>query len=73
MLVWNELRCVPDLEKSHIAEGYDNICSDCDEWGEKCESCAVSVPIECDVHFKEVKMAQMTICGIPVDTPYEIK
>lgn len=73
MLVWTKLKCVPDIETAHVIEGYEDICSDCDEWGEKCETCNVSIPIACDLHFEEVKMAQMTICGIPVDMPYEIK
>lgn len=73
MLVWDELKCVPDIETAHVLEGYEDVCSDCEDWGEKCETCDASVPITCDLHFKKVKMAQMTICGIPVDTPYEIK
>ena len=73
MLIWTELKCVPDIETAHVTEGYEDICFDCEEWGDKCETCDTSVPITCDLHFKKVKMAQMTICGIPVDTPYEIK
>lgn len=73
MLVWTKLKCVPDIETAHVIEGYEDICSDCEEWGEKCETCDASVPITCDLHFEEAKMSQMTICGIPVGMPYEIK
>lgn len=72
MITWKEKRLVPKIEMVHIVDGYDNPCEYCEECGEKCEFCDVSVPITSDYEIKEVTMAQMTICGIPVGTPYEV-
>lgn len=72
MITWKEKRLVPKIETVHIADGYDNTCESCEEWGEKCEFCNVFVPLTSDYEVKEVTMAQMTICGIPVGTPYEV-
>ena len=72
MICWKETRVVPDMNTAHVIEGSEDICSDCEEWGEKCETCNVGVPITCDLHFEQVTMAQMTICGIPVGNPYEV-
>lgn len=72
MITWKEKRLVPKIETVHIADGYDNPCESCEEWGEKCEFCNVFVPLTSDYEVKEVTMAQMTICGIPVGTPYEV-
>ena len=72
MIKWKEKRIVPNIETVHILDGYDNPCESCEEWGEKCEFCDVSVPITFDYDIKEVTMIQMTMMGIPVGTPYEV-
>ena len=68
---WTETRLVPVLDTMHVADGYENICESCDQWGVACESCDVSVPIIGEFEAKEVKMCQPTICGIPVGRPYQ--
>lgn len=73
MITWKEQRLVPIIETTRVVEGYDNPCETCENWGDKCESCNVSVPITCDFEIKEVTMCQMTMCGIPIGTPYEVK
>ena len=60
------------METAHVLEDYDNPCETCENWGYKCESCNVSVPITCDFEIEEVTMCQMTMCGIPIGTPYEL-
>jgi hypothetical protein len=72
MITWKEQRLVPIIDTTHVVEGYDNPCETCENWGDKCESCNVSVPITCDFEIKEVTMCQMTMCGIPIGTPYEL-
>lgn len=72
MITWKEQRLVPIIDTTHVVEGYDNPCETCKNWGDKCESCNVSVPITCDFEIKEVTMCQMTMCGIPIGTPYEL-
>lgn len=74
MIMWNETRLLPDINTTHVLDGCENTCESCEEWGEKCETCNVSVPIVCDsgLHAEQVTMAQMTICGIPVGSPYEV-
>lgn len=72
MITWKEQRLVSIVETSHVVEGYNNLCETCEDWGEKCESCDICVPITCNYEFKEVTMGQMTICGIPVGSSYEI-
>ena len=71
MLIWEELKLVPDINSAVIVG--ENICNTCEKWGEACETCDVSVPIICDFHYEKVKMAQVTIYGISVGEPYEIK
>ena len=72
MITWKEQRLVPIIETTRVVEGYDNPCETCENWGDKCESCNVSVPITCNFEIKEVTMCQMTMCGIPIGTPYEL-
>lgn len=72
MITWKEQRLVPIIETTRVVNGYDNPCETCEDWGYKCESCNVSVPITCDFEIKEVTMCQMTMCGIPIGTPYEL-
>lgn len=72
MITWKEQRLVPIIDTTRVVEGYDNPCETCENWGDKCESCNVSVPITCDFEIKEVTMCQMTMCGIPIGTPYEL-
>ena len=72
MITWKERRLVPIIDTTHVVEGYDNPCETCENWGDKCESCNVSVPITCDFEIKEATMCQMTMCGIPIGTPYEL-
>lgn len=72
MITWKEQRLVPIIETTRVVDGYDNPCETCEDWGYKCESCNVSVPITCDFEIKEVTMCQMTMCGIPIGTPYEL-
>ena len=72
MITWKEQRLVPIINTTRVVEGYDNPCETCENWGDKCESCNVSVPITCDFEIKEVTMCQMTMCGIPIGTPYEL-
>ena len=72
MITWKEYRMTPIENTVHIIDGYDNPCETCENWGEKCESCNVCVPITSDYEFKEVTMGQMLICGVPVGEPYEM-
>ena len=72
MIEWREKRIVPKIETVHVLDGYDNPCESCEEWGRKCEFCNAFVPLTSDYEIKEVMMTQMTICGIPVGTPYEV-
>lgn len=72
MITWKEKRIVPKIETIRILNGYDNPCESCEEWGEKCEFCDVSVPLAADYEIKEVTMAQMTMYGIPIGHPYEV-
>jgi len=63
----------PNLDKSHIEEGYENVCDDCAYWGEACETCDVCIPVVIDEHFiVEVEYDIMTLCEIPVGAPYEV-
>ena len=71
MIEWKESRLVPIIETVHVLEGYDNPCETCEDWGEKCECCDVCVPLTCDFEVKEVTMRQITMCGVPIGTPYE--
>lgn len=73
MIVWKEQRLAPIIETTHVLEGYDNPCEACEDWGEKCESCNVCVPITCDFDFVEVTMGQVVCCGIPIGYPFEVK
>jgi hypothetical protein len=73
MITWKEQRLVPIIDTTRVVEGYDNPCETCENWGDKCESCGIFVPIRCDFEIKEVTMCQMTMCGIPIGTPYEVK
>lgn len=70
--MWKENRLYPKLETATISDGYEDICDKCENWGEACESCNVSIPIECEMGIEEITMDIMTICGIPVGFPYEI-
>ena len=72
MITWKEKRVVPKIETVHILDGYDNPCESCEDWGEKCEFCTVSIPITSEYIIKEATMAQMTMCGIPIGSPYEV-
>ena len=72
MITWKEQRLVPIIDTTRVVDGYDNPCETCEDWGYKCESCNVCVPITCDFEIKEVTMCQMTMCGIPVGRPYEV-
>lgn len=72
MIEWREKRIIPKIETVHILDGYDNPCESCEEWRRKCEFCNAFVPLTSDYEVKEVTMAKMTICGIPVGTPYEV-
>ena len=72
MITWKERRIVPKIETVHIIDGYNNLCEFCEDWGEKCELCDVCVPLTSDYEIKEVTMAQMTMYGIPIGTPYEV-
>lgn len=74
MIRWKEKYLVPNVDKTHIADGYENTCESCERWGEDCESCDVSIPIVVDEFLVEEKdMTILTCCGIPVGKPYEIK
>ena len=72
MITWKEHRVAPIIDTVHILDGYDNPCESCEKWGERCEFCDVSVPLTSDYEIKEVTMAQMTMYGIPIGTPYEV-
>lgn len=72
MIKWKEKRVIPKIETVHIVDGYDNPCESCEEWGEKCEFCDVSVPLTSDYEIKEVTMVQMIMYGIPIGSPYEV-
>lgn len=74
MIEWKEKRLVPKDGATHVKEGYDNPCETCEQWGEACESCDVSVPLVVDEYEEiEITMRQMTLCGIPVGYPYEVR
>lgn len=73
MINWKEQYLVPDMDSVHVKDGYENVCENCEKWGSACERCNVSVPLVADrMVVKEREMAVMTICGIPVGTPYEV-
>ena len=72
-MIWKEKRLKPKIETTKVKDGYENICETCEDWGEKCESCNVSVPVETEFEEVEVTMAQFSIYGIPTGSPYEIK
>lgn len=74
MLEWKEKRIVPDMNSVHVMDGCENVCEECEDWGEKCETCNVSVPLVADKwEEKEITYTRMTICGIPVGEPYKIE
>ena len=73
MITWKEYIFAPIMETAHVVEGYENVCENCENWGEACETCDAFVPITSDYEFKEVTMGQMLICGIPVGNPYEVQ
>ena len=65
---------VPVMDSVHVAEGYENVCENCPDWGPKCETCDAFVPTVIDkFHIKEITLCQMDICGIPVGHPYVVK
>ncbi len=65
---------VPVMDSVHVAEGYENVCENCPDWGPKCETCDAFVPTVIDeFRIKEITLAQMDICGIPVGHPYVVK
>ena len=73
MIEHKEVRLVPDMSSVHVKDGCENPCEKCEEWGPKCESCDVSVPLVADRwKQKEVTYGQMVICGIPIGNPYPI-
>lgn len=73
MITWKEHIFAPIMETAHVVEGYENVCENCENWGETCETCDAFVPITSDYEFKKVTMGQMLICGIPVGNPYEVQ
>lgn len=73
MNTWKERYEIPKMDTVHVAEGYDNPCEECEEWGETCEVCRVSVPLVADEYeVFEIEMGVMNLCGIPVGHPYQI-
>lgn len=72
MVIWEETKLKPKIETAHIVGEAENVCESCEKWGEACETCNVSIPISCEYSFEKVKMAQDTICGIPVGDPFEL-
>ncbi len=74
MITWKERYLVPNVDKTHIVDGHEDVCGSCKKWGEACENCDVSIPIITDEFVVEEKvMSIMTCCGIPVGHPYEVK
>jgi hypothetical protein len=74
MITWKEKYLVPNIETTHVVDGYEDICGNCEKWGEACESCDISVPITTDEFIVEEKtMTILTCCGIPIGHPYEVK
>ncbi len=81
MKTWKEVRMVPDIGSAHVLDGHVDLCSSCtkldnindEDADDICEHCDVSVPITCDIHPQVVTMTTMTICGIPVGEPYQVK
>ena len=71
-MAWKERRIYPKLETAHIADGCEDVCSSCENWGEACETCRVCIQVECDFGVKEITMDVVTLCGIPIGTPYEV-
>ena len=45
MITWKEYYLAPNLDHTHVAEGYENVCEDCEMWGEQCEVCDAFVPL----------------------------
>ena len=57
-----------------LQRGMKNVCENCPDWGPKCETCDAFVPTVIDkFRIKEITLAQMDICGIPVGHPYVVK
>ncbi len=64
-------RIVPDMDSVHVMKGFANPCEECEDWGEACETCGVSVPLVTGRYkVEEVTYAHDSICGIPVGEPY---
>ena len=73
MIRWKEYYLVPDLDHTHVAEGYENVCEDCEMWGEQCEVCDAFVPLITDKYnVEEVEYGQIVLCGIPIGHAYEV-
>lgn len=71
MLEWKEKIMVPDVDTVHIADSCKNLCEECEEWGEQCESCDASVPLTADKWIEQEIICRLVcICGIPVGVPY---
>lgn len=71
MLEFTEVKKVPDMASVRVMEGYENVCEACENWGEACETCDVSVPLVVDRwKEKEITYRQMSICGVPAGEPY---
>lgn len=71
---WTEKVLVPDLEATRVLS--DNPldadkCWNCNK-GIDCEDCEDLTSITSDYIIKEIKMAQVVLCGIPVGAPYRI-
>lgn len=70
---WTEKRFVPDLNHTKVADGYENVCESCADWGRACETCSACVPlINGRYHVEEQQFVQYTLCGIPVGVPCAI-
>lgn len=73
IMIWKEKVLVPKMDTVHIKDRYDNPCKACEEWGEQCEFCNVSVPLVSEYEYEEITMKQMVICGIPVGCAYMVE
>lgn len=65
---------IPDPKTIHVADGFENPCEECENWGEECEICNASVPLVADKHVMELEEKhQVVMCGIPVGRLYKIR
>ena len=73
MIEWLETVLVPKMETVKVLSDNPQDIDKC--WNcmkGNCEKCDDLTPITCEFTTKQVKMRQVTLCGIPVGYPYQV-